>query len=72
MQMSITDYISMRKIQESTYFVQHKGYDIADIAMLYGFSGQSYYITVFKKFIGMTPGEYRSSYYDTSIRSFRE
>ncbi|MFP3156174.1 AraC family transcriptional regulator [Lachnospiraceae bacterium ZAX-1] len=60
MSMSLTDYISTRKIQESTYFVAHKDYEIADIAMLYGFSGQSYYISVFKKVMGMTPGAYRA------------
>jgi YesN/AraC family two-component response regulator len=62
MAMSLTDYISTRKIQESAYFVQHKDYEIADIAMLYGFSGQSYYISVFKKVLGVTPGAYRAQY----------
>lgn len=63
MHMGITNYISKRKVQESTYFISHKDYSIADVAALYGFSGQSYYITVFKKFMGMTPGEYREKSY---------
>lgn len=58
-----SNYVCQRKIQESTYFVRHTGYSISQIAALYGFSGQSYYITQFRKFIGMTPGDYRSRFW---------
>ena len=57
--MSFTAYAAMRKIQESSYFVRHTGYPISQIASLYGFSSQSYYISTFKKVLGMTPIEYR-------------
>lgn len=57
-----SSYVCQRKIQESTYFVRHTRYSISQIAALYGFSGQSYYITQFGKYIGMTPGEYRARF----------
>ncbi|MDR1806105.1 MAG: AraC family transcriptional regulator [Clostridium sp.] len=59
MRMPITNYISMRKIQESTHFISQKKYSITDVALLYGFSSQSHYIQVFKKVMGTTPGKYR-------------
>lgn len=57
--LSFSYYISMRKIQESSYFVRHTDYSVSQIAYLYGFSSQSYYITRFKKVMEMTPMEYR-------------
>lgn len=54
-----TNYIAVRKIQESSYFVRHTDYSISQIASLYGFSSQSYYITIFKKIMGTTPMVYR-------------
>lgn len=57
--MNFTAYIALRKIQESSYFVRHTGYSVSQIASLYGFSSQSYYITTFKRVMGITPMEYR-------------
>lgn len=56
---TITTYSAERKIQESTYFVQHTAYPMAEIAALYGFSSQSYFISTFKKVLGMPPGKFR-------------
>lgn len=55
-------YVTRRKIRESTYFVRHSDYPVARIAQLYGFSSQSYFITSFRKVLGITPMEYRSRY----------
>ncbi|GHV39124.1 hypothetical protein FACS189490_02220 [Clostridia bacterium] len=60
MGMPLSEYILMRKIQESAYFIRNREHSAADVAHLYGFSGQSYYISVFKRFMGVTPGEYRN------------
>lgn len=57
-----SSFVSLRKIQESAYFVRHTHYSVSQIALLYGFSSQSYYITTFKRVLGMTPKEYRSRY----------
>ena len=55
-------FVSRRKIQESAYFVRHTQYSVSQIAFLYGFSSQSYYITTFKRVLGMTPMVYRARY----------
>lgn len=55
-------YVMQRKIHESTYFVRHTDYTFGQIAALYGFSNQSYYISSFKRILGMTPTEYRAKY----------
>jgi AraC-like DNA-binding protein len=59
---TVSRYALTRKIRESSYFVKHSDYSIAEIAFLYGFSGQSYYIASFKKVMGMPPGEYRNKH----------
>lgn len=59
---TFSNYVAMRKIQESSYFVRHTDYAISQIAYLYGFSSQSYYITLFKKVMDMTPMEYRKRF----------
>ncbi|HMM31056.1 MAG TPA: helix-turn-helix domain-containing protein [Clostridia bacterium] len=57
---TVSAYATERKIKESVYFVQRAEYSMAEIAMLYGFSSQSYFIANFKKIMGMPPGEYRA------------
>lgn len=55
-----SSFVSRRKIQESAYFVRHTRHSVSQIAFLYGFSSQSYYITIFKRVMGTTPMVYRS------------
>jgi AraC-like DNA-binding protein len=57
---TLSGYVADRKIHEASYFVQHTDYSMAEIATLYGFSSQSYFIASFKKVMGVPPGEYRS------------
>lgn len=57
--LAFTAYVTLRKVQESSYFVRHTGYSVSQIASLYGFSSQSWYITCFKKVMGTTPMQYR-------------
>lgn len=61
MGVSITDYISQRRVDESTYFVAYTDYEISDIASFYHFCNQSYYSTIFKRFLSVTPNEYRNN-----------
>jgi len=57
----MTDFIARRRIEESTYFVAYTDYEIADIASFYHFCNQSYYCTIFKRFLSVSPNEYRNS-----------
>ncbi|WP_025027976.1 AraC family transcriptional regulator [Caldalkalibacillus mannanilyticus] len=55
----LTEFINKKRIEESTYFLQHTTTSISDISFLFKFCNQSYYTALFKKHIGMTPKEYR-------------
>ena len=41
--------------------LEDRKYSISDTAFQNGFESLSYYVKVFKKIMGMTPGEYRES-----------
>ncbi len=56
---SMTDFIARQRIEESEYFVKYTDYDIADIASFYHFCSQSYYCTLFKKYLAVSPKECR-------------
>lgn len=56
---SMTDFIARQRIEESEYFVKYTDYDIADIASFYHFCSQSYYCTLFKKYLSVSPKECR-------------
>ena len=57
---TLSGYVLARKIHEASYFVQHSEYSMAEIATLYGFSSQSYFISSFKRVLGVSPGKYRN------------
>ncbi len=59
--MSLFEYILKRRIDESTYFLKYSNESIADIAALYQFCNQSYYIKTFNKFMHISPYVYRHS-----------
>ncbi|AIE59035.1 AraC family transcriptional regulator [Bacillus methanolicus] len=56
---SITNFINKKRIEESKYFLIHTDTSISDIALLFKFCNQSYYTSLFKKYNGMTPKEFR-------------
>ncbi len=58
---SITNFITRHRIEESTYFVAFTDYEIADIASFYHFCNQSYYCTLFKRYLSVSPNDYRNS-----------
>lgn len=59
---SLTDFIARRRIEESTYFVAYTDYEIADIASFYHFCNQSYYCTIFKRYLAVSPNDYRNRF----------
>ncbi|WP_019722165.1 AraC family transcriptional regulator [Heyndrickxia coagulans] len=56
---SVTDYINKKRIEESIYFLLHTNIPISEIALLFHFCNQSYYTSLFKKYMGLTPKEFR-------------
>ncbi|WP_442595848.1 helix-turn-helix domain-containing protein [Neobacillus sp. D3-1R] len=56
---SITEFITRKRIEESKYFLLHSTSSLSDIAHLFGFCNQSYYTNLFKKYMGLTPKQFR-------------
>ncbi len=57
---TITEFINELKINEGKRLLKTKQIPLINIAIQLGYSSQSYFQRVFKKFTGMTPVEYRN------------
>lgn len=60
--MTVREYILRTRIEDSKYFLTHSDLPILDIAVLLGFCSQSYYARQFKRYVSMTPLQYRNKY----------
>ena len=60
--MTFSEYVNKLKIEEASSLLLYTEYTDLEISSLLGFSSQSYFIKVFRKFIGMTPKEYKKKY----------
>ncbi|MBQ9289928.1 MAG: AraC family transcriptional regulator [Clostridia bacterium] len=58
--MTLTDYILTKKSEEDARLLAFTDKSLIAISDYLGFSSQSHFTRVFKKYIGMTPSEYRS------------
>ena len=56
---SFSEYLNLIRIEESKRLLGSTDYPILDIAIAVGYRDQSYFSKVFKKYTGMTPGQYR-------------
>ncbi len=63
---SITDFILRVKTDEAKHLLRYTENSIASIGVYLGFSSQSHFSRVFKKYTAHTPGEYRTKYSRTS------
>ncbi len=60
----LSDYIQQKRVEEAIYLMTHTDMTIATISEYLHFSTQSYFISVFKKHYGVTPGLYRKLYHE--------
>jgi YesN/AraC family two-component response regulator len=58
--MTVSEFISRKRIEESKYFLLHSDSSLSDISHLFGFCNQSYYTSLFKRYTGITPKEFRN------------
>ena len=58
--MSVSEKIRSRKIDKACYFLKHTNLPCSDIAFKMGYCSQSYFISQFRKVMGMTPTAYRN------------
>lgn len=56
---SLTDYILKEKTEEAKRLLRYSDKSLTAIGSYLGFSSQSHFTRVFKKYVKMTPGEYR-------------
>lgn len=63
MGVSLHQYIQREKINAACSFLAHTNRSISDIALYMGFQTQSHFTVLFRKWQGMTPGEYRRRNY---------
>lgn len=59
---TVSNYILMAKVNAAKERLMYSKDTYGEIAACYGFSNQSHFGQTFKKFTGMTPGEYRKKY----------
>ena len=57
---SFREYLNRIRIEESKRLLLYSEYSLTDIAIAVGFTDQSYYCKVFKKIVGLPPGQYRN------------
>lgn len=66
--MVLSEYINIKKIESASSMLQFSKYTDLEISNMLGFSSQSYFIKIFKKYTGMTPKEYKSRYRFSSLK----
>ena len=59
---SLTDYILNEKTEEAKRLLRYSDKSLTAISAYLGFSSQSHFSRVFKKYSGSTPGEYREKF----------
>jgi len=63
-------YIQDEKIKEAQKLLIQSEHSVTDICMLLHFSDQSYFSSIFKKYTGLTPNQYRKIHSFISSRSY--
>ncbi|MBR1724727.1 MAG: helix-turn-helix domain-containing protein [Ruminococcus sp.] len=63
---TISDYIMSRRIQAAKNMLKFSDYSPLDIGNYLNFSSHSHFISCFRKHTGMTPRQYRESYFRLS------
>ena len=59
---SLTDFVLKAKTEEAKRLLRDTGKSLTAISSYLGFSSQSHFSNVFKKYAKVTPGEYREKY----------
>jgi AraC-like DNA-binding protein len=57
--LSVSDYIHQERIKEARALLEYSDYSISEIGYHLQYGSQSYFSSVFKKFSGVTPQQFR-------------
>ena len=58
---TLADYILKVRIDMAKKLLETTELSVTDVAQRSGFQTKSYYFTIFKKLVGLTPNEYRET-----------
>ncbi|MFQ9985893.1 MAG: helix-turn-helix transcriptional regulator, partial [Lachnospiraceae bacterium] len=61
MKMRIFDYIEQVRVNHARLLLRSTELSVLEVALQSGFRSSSYFNRVFKKIMGMTPGQYRQN-----------
>lgn len=59
-----TEYVAREKIKAACRMLEHSEYNCTEIGQFLGFSSDSYFGKIFKKYKGITPAQYRKKMYE--------
>ncbi|HZH62505.1 MAG TPA: helix-turn-helix domain-containing protein, partial [Metabacillus sp.] len=59
---NFSDYLINLRMENAKVFLKDRQLKIIDVAYLVGFSNSGYFSTVFKKYVGKTPAEFRKEF----------
>lgn len=60
--MTFNEYVMRKKTETARNMIDYSGYSLSQIANILAFGSQSYFVKVFKKYEGITPGKYYSTH----------
>lgn len=60
---TVSTYIAVKRVETAQNMLRYSDYPSLDIANYLAFTSHSHFISVFKKYTGMTPNEFRKKYY---------
>jgi signal transduction histidine kinase/DNA-binding response OmpR family regulator len=63
MECNVNEYIVNTRLKKAKYYLQHEDLSIAEIAFKTGFSSATYFSTVFRSKLGVTPKEFKDGKY---------
>lgn len=68
---TISTYIAIKRIETAQNMLKYSDYSPVDIGNYLAFTSHSHFISVFKKYTGMTPNEYRKRYFRDDLSQLR-
>ncbi len=60
---TISTYIAVKRVETAQNMLKYSDYSPIDIGNYLAFTSHSHFISVFRKYTGMTPNEFRKKYY---------
>ena len=67
---NLTDYLTSIRIEAAKKLLVESDADMELISQQAGFSSSSYFIRIFREYLGLTPGQYRKKYKNNSIMCY--